>query len=112
MVTWGIAELLMGNRRFRPRDRCAGRVEALMVPGLGFPVASVAELLAEHPGTDGGSRCGFTGDVRCGRRPAHRAAGHPGNYSPLDWLAAIAGTDGVRITSVPSCRRARKRPPA
>ena len=26
-------------------------MEARSVPGLGFPVASVAELLAEHPGT-------------------------------------------------------------
>jgi len=63
MVTWGIAILLMGNRPPRVIEgRSAVRRE---VPGFGFPVASVSELLAEHPGTDMGGRCGFTGDVRC-----------------------------------------------
>ena len=108
MVTWGIAILLIWNQRFRPRDRYAGRVEARSVPGW---ASCLRGRTRGAPGTDGGSRCGFTGDVRCGRAPAHAGGRNPVDYSPLGASAAIAGSDAARSTSRPSCRRARKWPP-
>ncbi|WP_267117602.1 hypothetical protein, partial [Xanthomonas sacchari] len=69
-------------------DGLAGRTT---IPGLGLPAASVAELLAEHPGTGDGGRCEFAGASGVDGPSAHDGHDEAAHYTWRGPLAQCAG---------------------
>jgi len=68
MVIWGIAITPMIGTRADWMKALRRKPVGMQrwIPGLGLPVVTASELLAEHPGAGVVDRCGFVGVARHG----------------------------------------------
>lgn len=75
-----------------------------MVLGLGFFVVFVVEFFVEYFGMDGGSRCGFIGDVWCEWVFVYVGGRNLVDYSLLGVFVVMVGLDVVRLILWLFCR--------